>query len=460
LTYDNRFNNVYSQFFNYREASASWTNRVQVSPTGDNNRFSSIAVDYANDRLAVWSGFNIQENHFTIRFRKGFADGTWGTWQKEWYASGFNSLCPSVTYYKRGGPNPYGIDVLWHTESTSPLILNKRYSGQDDIWIPADPYIMVVALTSAFANLTHERQNSPLPIQIWTDQSEQPYNLCYTTVFLPKGDILADNEIRRAAEIADTSNNSYIRIELSEPIITLTNGELITIPFKGYDYTDTLQLSTENIFDYLQTELANIPNNAQSVTFKVEINATQPDTLSDGTLNTDPQTPFRTINFGLLARDSSHILINNIGSHLLNNLNGIHHYSREVTVNALVLRGRNIRVLPNINLSGVFNQNNGIGKDLPETEENIIPTEYSLDQNYPNPFNPNTTIKFQIPQDGLVTLKVYDILGAEVATLFNEEKSVGRYEVNFDASSLASGVYLYRIQVNDFVSTKKMILMK
>jgi len=85
---------------------------------------------------------------------------------------------------------------------------------------------------------------------------------------------------------------------------------------------------------------------------------------------------------------------------------------------------------------------------------------YELVQNYPNPFNPSTMIKYQIPKSGNVTLKIYDILGAEVATLVNEEKSVGRYEVNFDASSLASGVYLYRIQVNDFVDVKKMVLMK
>jgi len=93
-----------------------------------------------------------------------------------------------------------------------------------------------------------------------------------------------------------------------------------------------------------------------------------------------------------------------------------------------------------------------VGSDLPK--------EFSLAQNYPNPFNPNTTIKFEIPDDGLVTLKVYDILGAEVATLINEEKTVGRYEVNFDASKLVSGVYIYQLQVNDFINMKKMILLK
>jgi hypothetical protein len=87
-------------------------------------------------------------------------------------------------------------------------------------------------------------------------------------------------------------------------------------------------------------------------------------------------------------------------------------------------------------------------------------TSYTLAQNYPNPFNPRTTIKYEIPEGGLVTLKVYDILGSEIVTLVNEEKSGGRYEVNFDASKLASGVYIYRLNVNDYVNVKKMVLLK
>jgi hypothetical protein len=96
-----------------------------------------------------------------------------------------------------------------------------------------------------------------------------------------------------------------------------------------------------------------------------------------------------------------------------------------------------------------------------------LPIDYSLEQNFPNPFNPTTTIRYQLPKDGMVTLKVYDILGAEVATLVNEEKLAGKYEVNFNASdhsgnvrNLASGVYIYRLQANDFISVKKMILLK
>jgi hypothetical protein len=87
-------------------------------------------------------------------------------------------------------------------------------------------------------------------------------------------------------------------------------------------------------------------------------------------------------------------------------------------------------------------------------------TSYDLTQNYPNPFNPSTTIRYQIPQDGIVTLKIYDILGSEVATLVNEEKVAGKYEVNFNASALASSVYIYKIQAGSFINSKKMLLLK
>ena len=87
-------------------------------------------------------------------------------------------------------------------------------------------------------------------------------------------------------------------------------------------------------------------------------------------------------------------------------------------------------------------------------------SDFSLDQNYPNPFNPTTNIRFAIPQSSFVTLKVYNILGKEIATLVNEQKESGIYDVNFDASDLASGVYVYKIQAGNFSATKKLMLMK
>ena len=100
-------------------------------------------------------------------------------------------------------------------------------------------------------------------------------------------------------------------------------------------------------------------------------------------------------------------------------------------------------------------------KILDESNEIVEVSEYNLDQNYPNPFNPSTRIAFSIPNNANVTLKVYDILGTEIAELIsNEQKSAGRYEVNFDASKFASGTYIYKLQAGDFIETKKMILIK
>ena len=81
-------------------------------------------------------------------------------------------------------------------------------------------------------------------------------------------------------------------------------------------------------------------------------------------------------------------------------------------------------------------------------------------QNYPNPFNPVTTIKFDLPNDGLVQLEIFDILGRRISTLVDEYRTAGSYEQVFNASSLASGVYVYKLQAGDFITSKKMVLLK
>ncbi len=90
----------------------------------------------------------------------------------------------------------------------------------------------------------------------------------------------------------------------------------------------------------------------------------------------------------------------------------------------------------------------------------ILPSEFRLLQNYPNPFNPSTKIQYAISSRQLVILKVYDMLGREVATLVNEEQKAGNYEVEFNGSNLASGIYIYRLKAGNFIATKKMLLIK
>lgn len=106
-------------------------------------------------------------------------------------------------------------------------------------------------------------------------------------------------------------------------------------------------------------------------------------------------------------------------------------------------------------------------RSIENPQENIIAdnqvssiAEEPFIQNYPNPFNPITQIKYSIVKDGLVTLKVYDVLGREINTLVNEEKQAGTYTVQFDAGNLSSGIYFYSITTRDYYQTKKMIVLK
>ena len=149
---------------------------------------------------------------------------------------------------------------------------------------------------------------------------------------------------------------------------------------------------------------------------------------------------------------------------------------REIPLTNFVINGQSVNLaqvssiffeMDKSNNTGISNydytvQNSGIVRNPLgiTTDPSTAPVQYGLLQNYPNPFNPATKISFTLPQAGLVTLKVYDNLGREVSSLINEMKSAGAYSVTFDASSLPSGIYFYKLTSGSFVDTKKMLLVK
>lgn len=93
-------------------------------------------------------------------------------------------------------------------------------------------------------------------------------------------------------------------------------------------------------------------------------------------------------------------------------------------------------------------------------EVQLTLSEYALYQNYPNPFNPVTNIRYQLPKESKILIKIYNILGSEVIELLNDKKEPGIYEINFNASNLPSGIYFYQISTPEYSNTKKMILLK
>ncbi|MDP3829685.1 MAG: T9SS type A sorting domain-containing protein [Ignavibacteriaceae bacterium] len=119
-----------------------------------------------------------------------------------------------------------------------------------------------------------------------------------------------------------------------------------------------------------------------------------------------------------------------------------------------LLNGYYLYRLKQIDFSGNSNYSKTVEVDI------MNPASYLLEQNYPNPFNPTTTISFQIPSEEFVTVKVYDVLGKEIKTILNEIKKAGVYEIPFNGSELSSGLYVYRITAGNFISEKKMILLR
>ena len=97
---------------------------------------------------------------------------------------------------------------------------------------------------------------------------------------------------------------------------------------------------------------------------------------------------------------------------------------------------------------------------LPVEDERLVVNSFNLFNNYPNPFNPSTVIRYELPENSNVTITVFDVIGNEVATLVNELKPAGSYEVNFNGRNLSSGVYYYRLKAGSFIETKKFVLIK
>lgn len=116
--------------------------------------------------------------------------------------------------------------------------------------------------------------------------------------------------------------------------------------------------------------------------------------------------------------------------------------------------GKYLYRLKQIDTDGQFEYSNQIEIDLEH------PDKFSLNQNYPNPFNPSTVISFSVPVKSFTSLKIYDVLGNQIATLVSEEKQAGTYEINFDGADLTSGIYFYKLQTENFIDTKKMILLR
>ena len=295
------------------------------------------------------------------------------------------------------------------------------------------------------------------------NNTTSPFNFSKAGEILSKSNFIAGTEGRGCAV---RKNNAEFYCSLGDVYI---DGDVVS--FKEKD--DTIQTKSNSALnDFLVTKPFSVNNNSHiyySINYRMKDSLESYNILSsDNFINFEVELidyksgdVLGTLN---KVKQTKNMLQNNLSNQYDVNLTGIG--NREVV----------LKLVETDNLKGeytigkIYNLENGLkkkGSEKISLNHDFTVKEYELGQNYPNPFNPTTTISYQLPKDGIVTLKVYDMLGREVATLVNDKlKTPGRYSVNFNASSLASGVYIYQLKVNDhaggngYTATKKLMLLK
>jgi hypothetical protein len=222
-----------------------------------------------------------------------------------------------------------------------------------------------------------------------------------------------------------------------------TDIEVIT-----HDLTLTDTIGAEMVFDF---EVVNISNTVQTVFEVRTINDLPANWTSSLCFGETCFAPFvdsvaTTIDFGNEPLDPGDTLITSLHVSAFMNTG-----TANVQIQVGTFHDPNNRAILDFTANAIA---------VSVENENEQPNEYFLTQNFPNPFNPSTKISYGIREAGVVNLKVYNILGSEVAALVNKYQPAGNYEVSFGETDLASGIYIYRLTVNNFIQTRKMILEK
>ncbi len=401
------------------------------------NYYPSINVSNSNTVQLVWIG----TPYYGSTYRKVLSRSRTANWSASFAQYGNNVLSPDVAFYTGSSV------VSWSENVSGNTFTNKfiKYGSVKTAGTTGKDLRIFNAPTLQEMHLVSFTTNS-LPFAFTHSANLNSINKDNSLVMASGIQAVAfKDEVEYFFRIGDISfNGSNIDFESFEDTVGIfsledLNTNLITNSFMASE-TNTLVYSIE--YGVTDSVLALVQLQNKFISFKVElidqltgaIVAELNNIQMDG--NSIEKLKSKTFSFNITGLPSSSLAMR---LKVNNDL--------EPEYAAAIIKSD----------ESVLLKNNPIELNLSGT---AVITEYSLEQNYPNPFNPNTTIKFQIPNDGFVTLKVYDILGNEIATLLNEEKPQGRYEVNFNAGSLASGVYICKLQAGSFISSKKMLLLK
>ena len=455
-----KFHLVYQQSgaIYYKKYSLSGTTISQINSstisTGSgftNNYNPSITILSDNSPVVSWVGYrtlmderiekaNAGTYEERIVLRRGYSSGSWSSSFYK-YDDGVNT--PSIV----SSGSSYAIG--WSLESNN----QNRFARSD--------YLLQAGSSSVYGKDVQLINNSTISsIRYSTLQTAStPY--AFTNQQIP------DTQPAKLSSLAIANGREGI-VTKGEAGFYYLIGDVVldqtTINFT--ELTDETTISNETeLNSYLTTEEFTINNNSD-LTFSVRFGTVDSITTAN-TLNDNEYVRFRVE----LVDAATNELLGTFSSVEYTKTNLYQYNNIGYSVNTDGIGNKKVKIRLSVEdnveaeytIAQIIADETILGKtnytEISYLGELSVET-YELAQNYPNPFNPETVIYYQIPESGEVSLKVYDMLGRELRTLVNQTQNQGRYEVKFNARDLASGVYIYRLQVNDFVTSKKMMLVK
>ncbi len=469
LSYDDG-SNVYTDY-NSGSSWQTWSSPLPDDSREASNTLCSISGDANNLTHYVWQAWDHIYNLGVICYRGVNYQGMNWTPITE-FAYYYTPYTPTVMGHldARGGAT-----VLFPDNNGNIHQVENNGSSWNAGWgVPAQ----VVATNGNYPNII-EKADSLQAAYLWTGTAGSPYAVHYDfrgSGAMGKNLASANNNLlyHRCVDIYDKSKNAYIDIELSKFNITTQSGQNETADYvEPANSTLPNTLHSSGMLAMLRGNSLNINNDADTLNLQLSYHSQNQNTFKIN--DTSP------IVFNIVASLNGNDIVlgkYNVPDNTVNSIVGMIQLPIPTSILGknvnLKLAAENLADSSSVgdrwdyNLVNLFIEDSLNNKILAKSNSlqlyasssNRIPDHFSLSQNYPNPFNPTTIISYDLPTADHVVLKVYDLLGKEVATLYNGNQNAGTYNVLFDASKLASGVYFYQLKAGDYTSIKKMVLLK
>ncbi len=454
LSYDARFaHKIYSK--SYDPETDTWSSEATVyDGTGANSydRLSCIAA-YLN-LYAAWMSYNSNTGYYTVKFRQGTFPNSWGSWVWTYAGTTGNCYYPSVTSYYNSGVEKVAI-----TEFILPSAL--IYLHKADV-VNQTFTTSNIGTNAKFANLPNLNYvGNDSPVEVWSGTAAGTvYPISLSTQYFPK---LNSKHEDNFDIYARAISSDKARIEIGNITAFTKEGQNFPISFKTFDYAKQADFS--DAWQYLKTTDSVVISGVQSIKMNVSIttNAATP----EDSLGTVAKPKESIVTPSALDIYNGEELIST--TLLSENKSKINKEVEFIVPNGTLLGLKPVvrfktkeSSTPEIKFTTIENTISPVS--LKSEQSNMVsaltPKDLNLFQNYPNPFNPTTMISYALPKATLVTIKVFDVLGKEVVTLFSGRQDAGTYNVPFNASLYSSGVYFYQLKTDNAVLTRKMIFTK